>query len=52
MSEQAEVWLRGLINGYAQELQPVVHVLLQKQLVILQLMKSFSSELHFIQDDK
>jgi uncharacterized damage-inducible protein DinB len=45
MTNQPEVWLRGPINGYLPELQPVVHALLQAQEEIHQLMKNFPSDL-------
>jgi uncharacterized damage-inducible protein DinB len=45
MTNQPEVWLRGPINSYPPELQPVVHALLQAQEEVHQLMKPFSSDL-------
>jgi uncharacterized damage-inducible protein DinB len=45
MTNQPEVWLRGPINGYPPELQPVIHALLQAQEEIHQLMKGFPSDL-------
>ena len=45
MTNQPEVWLRGPINGFPLELQPVVHALLQAQLEIHQLMNGFPTEL-------
>jgi uncharacterized damage-inducible protein DinB len=45
MTNQPEVWLRGPINGYPPELQPVVHALLQAQEEIHHLMMGFPSDL-------
>lgn len=45
MTNQPEVWLRGPINGYPPELQPVVHALLQAQEEIHHLMMGFPFDL-------
>lgn len=45
MNKLPEVWLRGPITGYAAELQPVVHAILQAQEEIHTLLTDFPSSL-------
>ena len=45
MNNQPEFWLRGPIDGYSAELQPVVHAVLQAQAEIHLLMQDFPSDL-------
>jgi hypothetical protein len=45
MNKLPEVWLRGPIAGYAAELQPVVHAILQAQEEIHTLLSDFPTSL-------